>query len=270
MAPTSSELVISTYNNPRSLRLCLDAVTRQQVMPTSICFADDGSRADTKAVIDGFAVPGVTVRHVWHEDTGFRKCEILNKAVATSMAEYLIFIDGDLVIHPGFLKRHLDMAQPGQFQCGSAIRLSKAMTDRILSREQIVLDGKGRPEGWVPRGLSEWLKAMPLPAGIMGWLDRVSPVKCSWAGGNASTFRAHILAVNGFDTRMAYGGEDKEFGARLTNAGIKGRHLRYTAPAYHLEHSRGYMDAEMKRRNREIIEATRATGKVRTENGIMP
>ena len=115
MAPTSSELVISTYNNPRSLRLCLYSIKRQRVMPTSICFADDGSRDETKAVIDGFAVPGVTVRHVWHEDLGFRKCEILNKAIATSTAEYLIFIDGDLVIHPGFVKRHLDMAKPGRF-----------------------------------------------------------------------------------------------------------------------------------------------------------
>ena len=38
--------------------------------------------------------------------------------------------------------------------------------------------------------------------------------------------------LNGYDTTIKYGGEDKEFGIRLGNAGITGRHLRYTAPLF--------------------------------------
>jgi hypothetical protein len=102
----------------------------------------------------------------------------------------------------------------------------------------------------------------------MGILDRLSPIRCSWAGGNASTFRSNILLVNGFDTRMAYGGEDKEFGARLTNAGIRGRHIRYSAPLYHLDHARGYVDPQMVAANRAILGETRRTGRVRTEHGL--
>ena len=41
---------------------------------------------------------------------------------------------------------------------------------------------------------------------------------------------------------MYYGGEDKEFGVRLINARIKGKHLRYTAPLYHIDHGRSYIN----------------------------
>lgn len=265
-----SELIISTYQKPAYLALVLQTLAGQDRMPDRVCIADDGSDQRTAAVIERFraAHPALPLRHVWHEDQGFRKTLILNTSVASSTADYLIFIDDDCAMHPGFIARHLTLAEQERFVTGSVIRLSEAMTATLLAAERIGWTDGGRPEGWAPRGLSEWLKSMPLPAGVMGWLDRLSPVKCNWAGGNSSTFRAHILAVNGFDTRMEYGGEDKEFGARLTNAGIRGRHLRYSAPLYHLEHPRGYVDAEVKRRNREIIEATRATGKVWTDSGI--
>ena len=267
-----SELVISTYQKPDYLALVLGTLAGQRRLPDRVCVADDGSDQRSEAVISGFRarMPQVPLRHVWQEDRGFRKTLILNEAVRTSTADYLIFIDDDCAMHPGFVARHLDMARQGQFLTGSVIRLSEAMTGQMLDAGQVAWTARGRPEGWMPDGLSERLKAMPLPAPVMGWLDRASPVKCNWAGGNASTFRAHILAVNGFDTRMAYGGEDKEFGARLSNAGIRGRHLRYSAPLYHLEHPRGYVDPEVQRLNRAMIEATRATGKVWTESGIAP
>jgi len=76
--------------------------------------------------------------------------------------------------------------------------------------------------------------------------------------------------VNGFDETMAYGGEDKEFGIRLGNAGIRGVTLRYSAPLYHLNHVRGYVDPVVQRRNREMIAEARETGKTWTENGLVP
>lgn len=267
-----SELVISTYQKPDYLALVLGTLAGQRRLPDSVCISDDGSDARTAAVIAGFraTMPDLPLRHVWHPDQGFRKTMILNEAVRTSGADYMIFIDDDCAMHPGFIARHLQMARRGRFLTGSVIRLSEAMTRRILARGAVAWTRKGRPEGWGPGGLSDWLKSMPLPAPLMGWLDRASPVKCNWAGGNAATYRAHILAVNGFDTSMAYGGEDKEFGARLVNAGIRGRHLRYCAPLYHLEHPRGYVDPEVQRRNRAMIEATRASGKSWTDSGIEP
>ena len=266
-----SELIIATYNNPGSLILCLESIRAQRVWPNSIAFADDGSGPATKAIIDGFALPGVQVRHVWHEDDGFRKCEILNKAIATSQADYLIFIDGDLLLHPHFVARHLECARPGRFMTGSVIRLDREATAGVTG--EMVSSGKVFDRGWLRvnraiTGFSTWLKAAPFPMPVMALLDRLSPVRPAFAGGNASVFRDEVLAVGGFDTRMKYGAEDKEFGARLTNNGTHGAHLRYSAPVVHLDHTRGYATEEGRRRNRELLDATRRNGVKVTEYGL--
>lgn len=267
-----SELVISTYQKPDYLALVLSTLAGQSQRPDSVCVADDGSDGRTATVVAAFqaAHPDLSLRHVWHADLGFRKTLILNEAVRSSTAGYMIFIDDDCLMHPGFIGRHLHLARRGRFLTGSVIRLDASQTGDLLATGRVDWTAQGRPPGWQPRKLSETLKSMPLPPALMGVLDRLSPVRCSWAGGNASTFRDNILAVNGFDTRMAYGGEDKEFGARLINSGIKGRHLRYSAPLYHLDHGRSYVDPETVARNRAIILDTRATRRVRTLSGIDP
>jgi GT2 family glycosyltransferase len=266
-----TELIIATYNNPRSLALCLESVRAQKVLPQSIAFADDGSRDETRAVIDGFAVPGVTVRHVWHPDDGFRKCEILNKAIASSGAEYLIFIDGDVMMHPGFIARHLTCARRGRYMTGSLIRLDQAATDAVTG--DMVQRGQVFDRSWLRRvgaidRVSTWLKTSPLPLPVMALLDRLSPVRASLCGANASAFRDEIVAVGGYDQRMVYGAEDKELGARLANNGTRGAHLRYTAPLVHLDHKRGYVTEEGRARNRAILTATRQGGVTFTEYGI--
>lgn len=36
-------LIIATYNWPEALRLCLDSILRQTILPSEIIIADDGS-----------------------------------------------------------------------------------------------------------------------------------------------------------------------------------------------------------------------------------
>jgi glycosyltransferase involved in cell wall biosynthesis len=266
-----SELVIATYNKPAYLATILDALAGQAVLPDTVCIADDGSDERTAIVIERFGnrCPDIQIRHVWHKDLGFRKTHILNQAVQTSSADYMIFIDDDCLMHPRFIQRHLKLAKESRFLTGSVIRLDAVLSADLLRRRVCAWTPEGRPLFWRPSGMSERLKSMPFDPYLMGILDRLSPVRCSWAGGNASTFRSNILLVNGFDTRMAYGGEDKEFGARLTNAGVKGRHIRYSAPLYHLEHERGYVDPLMVAANRAILRETRLKNLVRAKNGIV-
>lgn len=261
------ELVAATYQKPEYLRLALSCVAQQVVLPDQVCVADDGSDGRTAAVLAEFA--NLPLRHVWHADQGFRKTRILNEAVRTSGADYVIFIDDDCLMHPCFVQRHLQLARRDRFVTGSVIRLNGAMTQGLLAAGKVVW-AEGRLPGWQAAGVSDWLKAMPLPPGVMGVLDALSPIRRSWAGGNAGTFRDNILKVNGFDETMAYGGEDKEFGIRLGNAGIRGVTLRYSAPLYHLDHARGYVEPEVQRRNRAMIAAARAAGKTWTDQGIEP
>lgn len=41
-------LIISTYNRPEALSVCLDSVRFQTVMPDEVIVGDDGSTSETK------------------------------------------------------------------------------------------------------------------------------------------------------------------------------------------------------------------------------
>lgn len=268
-----SELVIATYNSPRALSLCLASVARQDRRPDSIAIADDGSGPETRALVEAFAAASpVPVRHVWHEDDGFRKAAILNRAIATSEADTLVFIDGDVMIHPGFVARHLELARPDAWASGSLIRLDAPATAAVTEAD--VTSGRVFDRRWLGEmrafdRVGTWLKAMPFPRPVMAALDALSPVQRAWCGANASAARAAILKVNGFDETMRWGGGDKDLGVRLTNAGIHGRHLRFTAPLVHLDHPRGYADPAHKAENKARIRATRRSGRSWTPDGIV-
>lgn len=268
-----TELIVSTYNSPRALTLTLLSVAQQEVMPDSICIADDGSGPATAAAIAavGARFPQLKLRHEWHEDRGFEKNVILNRAIATSDAEYLIFIDGDCMICPGFVKRHLQLSRIDRFLSGSLIRLSAEATAVVKGED--VLSGKVFSRRWLRSvgaltGFSGWLRSAPLPMPILSLLERIYPVQRNWCGANGSAYRSAILAVNGLDETMKYGGGDKEFGIRLANNGVRGRHIRFSAPLVHLDHPRGYKDAEKIREHRDKIAFARKSGKVWTEAGI--
>jgi glycosyltransferase involved in cell wall biosynthesis len=268
-----TELIVTTYDSIRPLLLCLESVACQSFRPDTICIADDGSGPDTAEAIAGFqaAHPDLALRHVWHEDRGFEKAAILNRAIASSAAEYLFFLDGDVLIHPGFLARHVEMARPGRFCTGSLIRLDDAASAAVTPA--MVRDGTVFDRDWLRANraidrFGTWLKTMPLPLPVQAALDLATPVQKALCGANASLFRADALRVNGFDETIKYGGVDKEFGVRLQNAGVKGRHVRYTAPLVHLEHPRGYRDAEKIARHKARIRSVRAGRITWAEQGI--
>ena len=265
-----TELIITTYNSPKALNLVLLALHAQTRLPDSIAIADDGSGPETQAVLDKHQTH-LPLRHVWHPDTGFGKNEILNKAIASSDADLLIFIDGDCLASPGFIARHIELARPNAFSTGSVVRLN-AQTSDALSEADItsarVFDPKWLRAHGNTQGLSDSLKAGSAPMLVARWLDKMSPVRITWSGGNASTSRAQLIKANGFDETMRYGGEDKELGSRLLNAGVKGQFLRYSAPLLHIDHPRGYVDPDIVKSNRTKIEATRKTSRTWAELGL--
>lgn len=268
-----TELIVATYNNPRALALSLASVARQTAPPDSVAIADDGSGPETAAVVAAAArASAVPVRHVWHADAGFQKNAILNRAIATSEAEFLVFIDGDVLIRPDFLDHHRRIARPDRWSSGSLIRLDAAATgavdETLVASGQVFTRDWLRAHGAIDR-FGTWLKTRPLPEPVLALADRLTPVQKAWGGANASAFRAALLAVNGFNEAMKYGGEDKELGVRLTNHGVRGQHLRYVASVVHLDHARGYVDQALIRANKAHIRAIRRSGQFWTEDGIV-
>jgi len=119
--------------------------------------------------------------------------------------------------------------------------------------------------GYPPKKISQRLKAKGLKA---SFLDKFSFVQANWYGNNASGWKKDLVAVNGFDERMAYGGSDWEFGDRLNRSGIRRLRVRYRAIVLHLEHSRGYADPELIRKNKAIWDEAVLKKTVWTDYGI--
>lgn len=124
-------LLITTYNWPKALELVLYSVLHQHVMPDEVVIADDGSTEETKKLIDRYAVKmPVPVIWVWQEDKGFRRTSILNKAIAKATGDYIIQVDGDVVLSSHFVEDHIEMAQKGCFVCGSRVLLSAQISKK--------------------------------------------------------------------------------------------------------------------------------------------
>ncbi len=124
-------LIVTTYNRPDALRLVLDSISRQSRLPDEVVVADDGSGDETRRLLEntaaGFPVP---LRHVWQEDKGFRAGTARNKAIAAASGEYIVQIDGDMVLHPCFVADHAAVARRGAFVLGSRVRLNEEWTRR--------------------------------------------------------------------------------------------------------------------------------------------
>ena len=139
-------LIITTYNNPEYLYLTLKSVMNQRRLPDEILIADDGSGEATRTLVEEMAAESfVPLRLIWHEDEGFRLGAIRNKARAESKGEYIIQIDGDIVLHPSFVADHVKMAREGWFYSGSRVLLSPETTARMVKGKLVELP-KDAPE----------------------------------------------------------------------------------------------------------------------------
>jgi hypothetical protein len=141
----------------------------------------------------------------------------------------------------------------------------------MITRNDI-LAGDVFDTGWLrAHGVAGGLGMIKLSARGFGavLLNALTPTKATWNGHNSSGWKSDILRVNGFDERMEYGGEDRELGERMMNAGVKARQIRYSAICVHLDHPRSYRKNEALERNRRMRRDTVTRRLVWTEFGIL-
>ena len=264
-------VIISTYNQPQWLEKVIWGYIAQTHQDFELIIADDGSREDTCQMIERLQrATDLTIRHVWHEDIGFRKCTILNRAIERAESDYLVFSDGDCIPRCDFLAVHAKNAKPGHFLSGGYFKLPMSISQKI-SIDDILHRRATNPVWLRVQGMPRRWKMTKLSAGPMlgRWLDFVTTTKASWNGHNSSGWKADILRVNGFDERMEWGAEDRELGERLMNCGIRGKRIRYRAVCVHLDHARKYVRQEAIERNREIRRETRESHATWTNFGIV-
>jgi glycosyltransferase involved in cell wall biosynthesis len=222
-------LVITTYNWPEALNLTLASVARQTRAPDEIVVADDGSGPSTRAVVERWRATGLPIQHVWQEDEGFRLARSRNRALAVARAEYVLLVDGDMILHPRFVADHVRSARADCFVQGARPQLSAAMTAQLLHKPDIAI-------GPLAPGLQRRAYALRSPL-LSRWFSSIKSTLGGVQGCNQSFWRAHALQVNGYDERFtAWGPEDREFVARLLHSGIRRHYVRHLAIAFHLHH----------------------------------
>ena len=257
-----TSLVIATYNWPHALEICLESVLRQNKMPDEILIADDGSGKSTKELIEHFrsrfAVP---VHHIWHPDEGFRLAQIRNKANVAARGEYIIQLDGDLILHPCFVKDHMTAAKPGYFIGGSRVIIDQERSEQILYDKNIELN-------IFQKGISNRFNGIELAA--LGKLASTI-VKTNSAynirGCNMSYWKKDFLAVNGYNEEyIGWGREDTDLVFRFYHSGLQRRFFKFRGVAYHLWHK----EADRSRiiQNDDILSHTIQTKAIRCRKGV--
>lgn len=223
-------LIVTTYNRPDALFLVLKSVENQLIKPFEIIVADDGSDNRTKNIIDEFKGDSkINIRHSFQNDIGFRAARSRNKAIAKAKGEYVILVDGDMILHPKFILDHSRNAEPGFFIQGSRVLLSKLKTKNCLNTKKISFNN-------FSFGLKNRKNAIH-----SNILARFFSIKKNYLSGiktcNFSFYRTDCFLVNGFNNEFeGWGREDSDFALRLMNAGVKRKNLKFNAIQYHLWH----------------------------------
>jgi len=263
-------VIITTYNAVEWLQKVLVGFSVQTECDFEIVIADDGSTSETKELLSLFSSKfKYPIVHVWQEDEGFQKSKILNKAILKSNSEYLLFTDGDCIPRKDFVAMHLKYQEKGYFLSGGYFKLSLSIS-KLISEKDVVGENCFdlswlKSNGFKANFKSSKLTKSAIFANFMNW---ITPTKRSWNGHNSSGWKSDIIAVNGFNHDMQYGGLDRELGERLFNNGLLSKQIRYSAICVHLDHARGYSTPEIWQKNKGIRNFNRKNKVVKIENGI--
>lgn len=253
-------LVVTTYNRPDALAAVLEGCLAQTDADFEVIVADDGSTQETAVLVAGYAARApFAIRHVWQEDLGFRAAAIRNRALATTQADYIVFIDGDCVPPPYFVARHRRLAEHGWFLSGNRLMLTQAFSEQVL-RDKLPIH-LWRTYDWLrARRCGQIERLLPLlRLPDLGWRKRLPR---RWQGAktcNLSAWREDLLLVNGLDESYSgWGLEDSDLVIRLLRAGIYNKSARFAAPVFHLWHRENDRSrlTENYRRLQEALQAT--------------
>jgi glycosyltransferase involved in cell wall biosynthesis len=244
-------LIITTYNWPAALGKALQSLLSQSRLPNEVIIADDGSTSETKWLIEKYQPSieklGIKLKHSWQADEGFRVSRSRNLAISKANSDYIICIDGDIIMDERFIADHMAHAETGCFISGKRARLSKDYSESILDNVTIPsMLSKG-----IARGREAAFRSTSLSKLFSKKIQSVANVHSC----NISFWREDAIKVNGFNADfVGWGAEDKEFCIRLVNSGLYNKRIKFAAVAYHIYHKES--SKSMVAYNQDIFDAT--------------
>ena len=253
-------LIITTYNWPDALLLVLNSVKNQTILPYEVVIADDGSDQATIDLISSFKQDSnLNIIHSWQEDIGFRVARSRNNAIFKSSGDYIVLIDGDVILHPKFLQDHIANAEIGYFVQGSRALLSIEQTNYFIDGIYIYIS-------LFSVGLKNRKNSIH-----SGLLSKIFSTKRNHLRGikscNMAFHKQDCIDINGFNNEFeGWGREDTEFVVRMLNLGINRKTLRFNAIQCHLWHP--LSSKKPLRKNDLLLKLTIENNLKFCENGI--
>ena len=191
-------LIITTYNWPQALRLSVESVWTQTVLPKEIIIADDGSKEETRETVDQLRKQSpIPIIHVWQPDEGFQLSKIRNRGIAAASSEYIIISDGDCILEPHFIEDHIYYAQAGYSVSGPRVKLVSSATAKILEtgnfNKPFFLSPKIRFGYNIYAIRNRWLcNRFVYEVGKL-------QTKAKFHGSNMAFWKSDAIRINGFD-----------------------------------------------------------------------
>jgi glycosyltransferase involved in cell wall biosynthesis len=225
-------IIVTTYNWESALKSALRSIAQQTVLPHEVIVADDGSKDSMRMMIMEIAKDyPVILKHSWQEDIGFRLARSRNLAIAASSGDYIIILDGDMVVNQHFVEDHVHAAKSGFYVQGSRI-----LTQPEFDADKLLL--KHKDPHFFSKGIVRRRHALRMP-----WLSNIflrisEGQKTSGVKGcNQGWWRKDLISVNGYDERfIGWGREDNDILLRAFRMGLKRRDIRFAALATHIYH----------------------------------
>lgn len=262
-------VIVTTYNWPAALKLVLLSLDRQSDRAFEVIVADDGSREDTRDMIDELSKDlGFPLQHVWQEDLGFRAARCRNQAVLAASGGYLVFLDGDCIVREDFVHQHRRLASRSKFVRGNRVKLARNYTEYLLGIGKIdeLHDARRLLANRLRGNVGRLLPLARLPLGPVRDLRTRA-----WKGAktcNLAMSRSDFEAVNGFNEAFeGWGHEDADLVIRLIRNGTCRREGSFATTVFHCFHDE--QDRMNEARNRLMLEQS-FKGALRPERGLYP
>jgi glycosyltransferase involved in cell wall biosynthesis len=238
-----TSMIVATYNRPQYLRLCVQSLAASTVRPSEVLIADDGSTQetiDTVLELQKSFERVFPILHVRQAHEGCRKQKIVNEAVRRSSGDYLIFTDGDCMVHKDCIDTHMKRSDPNAILAGQRVQIGKELTEKLLVN------------GTVVNGLSLELmidffkrkshhskESLVIKNTLLRRLLKKDRIKneTTVIGCNCSLYKQLFMDINGYDEDfLGFGDEDADIGVRIINQGKSIKSVRNLAIVYHLYH----------------------------------
>jgi len=261
-------VIITTYNRPGALRAVLDGLAAQQDRGFEIVVADDGSRDDTRALVESVRTTApLPIQHVWQEDSGFRAGAARNRASEQASGGYLLFLDGDCVPRPDYIAQHRRLAEHGWMVAGNRVLLSESFTRTALA-ERLPLHAWTMAEWRAARQRGDINRTLPLTSLPLGPMRKLAAHRWQRVRTcNLGVWTTDFGRVGGFDESFeGWGFEDSDLAVRLLNAGVRRKEGAFATGVLHLWHREN--DRRHEGRNWELLQDRIRTGATRPLQGL--